>query len=388
MSTAQRLGVLGDGQLAQMLIHAAKGLGFNPKLFGKKNSPAGLVASDVYSDEWDYVGFFRSVEICVVESEFVDASLIEASGGDKKIRPPLHAIRLLQNKLQQKRLLKRLGVASSPFLEPAALSQSVDIAKWLESCQQQLGSRFVLKFATLGYDGKGVCIHTSDSLKQSLSFIGDAHKRRIEVYAEAYVDFVRELAIAGSINPRGEMVFYPLVVSEQKQGICDIVYGPARLFGTTEKQEEIAKMIMKSIAEATGLIGTFAIEFFESKDGEILVNEIAPRVHNSAHYTIDSSETSQFENHWRAVLGMPLGSTVTSPFFVMANILGQVERSLDDIQLGGIEEPMKLHWYGKMQSRPGRKLGHLNLTLQETKNMKGVIENVRRKRDQWQEKNV
>lgn len=366
-----------------MLALAGHSLGIPQRIFGSPDSPAGIVCAETLNNARPDAlkRFFHSTRGVILESEFVDSSKITKAGGENKILPNLESIRVLQNKLSQKILLRKAGIPTSDFLEPALLESPDD---WLEECAQRFGDAFVLKFATLGYDGKGVYIHKpEEGLGPALSFLQIARDRKIRVFCEKKVDYERELAMAACVKTNGEMNFYPLVISEQRQGICDFVYGPAIAFGVAETQEAVAQEILRTIARETKLVGTFAVEFFES-EMQLLVNEIAPRVHNSAHYTLDGCHTSQFENHWRAVLDLPLGSVETAPFFAMANLIGTTHRDVRNFLPPKIPAGLHLHWYGKKESRPGRKMGHINTWSLNSANAQDQIAKLRKVRDQWQ----
>jgi 5-(carboxyamino)imidazole ribonucleotide synthase len=173
------------------------------------------------------------------------------------------------------------------------------------------------------------------------------------------------------------------VISQQVEGVCSEVRGPARRFEIPQVMEDKAAEISKSLANYTGLYGSFAIEFFYTKSGELLVNEIAPRVHNSGHFTQNASPCSQFENHLRAAVGMPLGQTESDQYFSMMNILGPVS------YYGKVEAPTlripgaTLHWYGKEDSRPGRKIGHVNLVAADQDQLRGLLAKIQLSLDAW-----
>mgnify|MGYP001603264818 CR=1 FL=1 len=157
-------------------------------------------------------------------------------------------------------------------------------------------------------------------------------------------------------SSKSEFSYYPLVVSEQKNGVCNEVFGPASSFGVSRSIETKAAAVCKKLSLKLNYTGVFAIEFFYTKTGKLLVNEIAPRVHNTGHITMNASETSQFENHWRAILGLPLGSTkATARRYVMKNILGELPAKIPT------GKKVFFHWYGKKDPRPGRKMGHINI---------------------------
>lgn len=363
----QRWGIIGDGQLARMLALEAYPLGIRPVLLtADANSSAGQVCPlqvrGSVSAKTDLHALLAQVDYAIIESEFVNCDALEGTGMAQKVVPNINAIRVLQNKLEQKRLLKRLGISSSQYYEQTEIS-----SLWLDRLlQPSRTAPVVLKFATLGYDGKGVCVLKGDATdrKTAEEFLSKAAERRIEVYAEDRVDFVQEAAMIAVRGLGGEMAFYPLVSSEQVNGICNKVIGPAKEVGIDPSFEPLAQKWCGSIAKELNIVGVFAVEFFVTRGGSLLVNEIAPRVHNSGHYTQDAGCVSQFANHWRAVTGMALGSTKTVPFFAMQNILGPAGLfSKESAPSPGTAKDVRVHWYAKAGISAGRKLGHLNVAI-------------------------
>ncbi len=377
-------GILGGGQLSLMLVNAAHRMGLKPIVFTEdSHSPVAQIYSRiVYGSTEDVLAlerFFSQVDYVLFENEFLDCLKLKAAVGAKKVSfyPSLEVIRILQNKLQQKELLKSLGIPSPRFLTFSNLQE-------VRKC---FGGTCVLKWARMGYDGKGVYVlkNTEASLRLAEEFCKAAKKRGSIVYAESFVPFKRELALIGVCSTVGEFISYPLVISEQKDGICSRVYGPALSFGVKQEVQKLAQAYAQKIAFTLQVQGAFAIEFFETPEGELLVNEIAPRVHNSGHYTQNACPTDQFENHWRAVLGLPLGSHQPTSFFAMLNILGpdftptQGKRSL--LPFPGPSS--HLHWYHKGEVRPRRKLGHLNGTVTQAEEMDTLLEELEGSHQQW-----
>ena len=219
--------------------------------------------------------------------------------------------------------------------------------------------KVVLKWTRQGYDGKGTFLfHSKRDLSRAIAFCkkGLAEKSA-QVYAEAWIPFRRELALVSCANEQ-EQVFYPLVVTEQENGMCRRVSGPATQCGVSPQLEKQAQRMASQMAQELGILGAFAVEFFETRAGRLLVNEIAPRVHNSGHFSMNACPTSQFENHLRGVLGMPLGDTQANAGFAMLNLITPVGSRRTAIPEASHE--VHLHWYGKREFIPGRKLGHLN----------------------------
>lgn len=372
-----RIGILGGGQLALMLADAASKMGRRPVVLAENAlSPAALTYTDSVlgslSDEASLESFFSQVDQVVFENEFVDCELLRRVSrkiAHRKIPiqfyPDLSVIQKFQDKLEQKKILTDLGIPTAGF---TVLDLKDKLRPQLDCLLERWGGSCVLKWAKMGYDGKGVLV--VDRLSEGLSvteakieaFCSEALKKKSAVYGERKIKFKRELALVSVFSLKGEFLAYPLVISEQVHGICSRVSGPATQLGVSNEIENRARRFAQIIAEKSNLRGAFAVEFFETIEGDLWVNEIAPRVHNSGHYTQDACSTDQFENHWRAVLDLPLGEVSYRPCFAMLNLLGpefetQLE-GLDDLPTPSARS--HLHWYHKPETRPGRKLGHLN----------------------------
>ena len=248
-------------------------------------------------------------------------------------------------------------------------------------CWSRFGATFVLKWAQLGYDGKGVHFadldattsgetvagHVTAGFEESRKFCEIARARGIAVFAEEKIPFARELAITACRGADGALALYPVVETEQRDGVCHRVRGPATAFGlSTTHAAEIADWIGR-FGERLDIVGAFTFELFDTARG-ILVNEIAPRVHNSAHYSQDATRCSQFEQHLRAVLRAPFHDPECAPYFGMLNLMGPPGLTLEETPARLENEWARelatagfiLHWYGKRGARPGRKLGHVN----------------------------
>ncbi|MGZ3699639.1 MAG: ATP-grasp domain-containing protein, partial [Bdellovibrionota bacterium] len=325
---------------ARMLAQAAAAMGISP-------DPVSLAKLDLArARKW-----LRSVDAVIFENEFVDCDLLAraAKGSRAVFAPGLPVIRLLQDKLHQKGLLDRLGIPNASW----------EVVLDHEQALRAFDGEAVLKWSRQGYDGKGVLVLPS---KGSKEFVALATKRKIPVFAERRIPFVRELAIVACRSVSGEFVHYPLVISEQERGICRRVLGPAVTLGVDAKLEAQAASFARQVGDAAGLVGAFALELFETADGQLLVNEIAPRVHNSGHFTQNACSVSQFENQVRAALGFPLAEPQTQAAFVMLNLLGPEGVTMRDEKITLPTPPAHgaLHWYAKSEIRPSRKLGHLN----------------------------
>lgn len=376
-SSGFRLGILGAGQLARMLAEAASRMGITPVVYtDTKDTSAGKMtvqhALGTIQDESALKAFFSEVDLAILESEFLPVDLLERSRGSVEVLPVLSAVAETRDKLKQKQLFQRLGLPTSAFID----YDGRPIEQWIAHAASFFGGSCVFKWGQLGYDGKGVFVlkqHASEKDAAKVFCLG-ALKKGVSLFAEARVEFRRELAIVGVHSTKAEFASYPLVVSEQYRGICRQVTGPATQLGATIEQETLATEFLKQIAQATGLVGCFAIELFESHEGTLLINELAPRVHNSGHYTQNASGTSQFENHLRAVLGLPLGSTESFGVFVMRNLLGPegVSQNAEGALLPLCPAAAHLHWYEK-DLRPFRKLGHINAVVRDVEALPRAI---------------
>ncbi len=385
----EKVGILGGGQLAAMLAEAALRLGLHPVILAKgPNDPAARLCHDVmcgsYTDEALLAKFLAEVELVVFENEFIPSELLQAQRHARtRFMPELETLRRLQDKVSQKRALQSISVPTAPM----DVYDGGDLEAWLGKVDAAHKSRFVLKWSRTGYDGKGVFIAgDAQPLERRraelLVFCQEALARGGGVFAEPYVPFVRELAIVACQSTTGELATYPLVVIEQPRGICRWVKGPATALGASAKLESDAVACAKTIAQSFNLQGTFAIELFELQGGGLWVNEISPRVHNSGHFTQDAAVTSQFENHWRALLGLPLGDVSTAPAFAMLNLLGP-ERKKERWLLPPITSRLHLHWYGKADLVPGRKLGHINGHVQDKADFARLIVEMERCEQRW-----
>jgi 5-(carboxyamino)imidazole ribonucleotide synthase len=362
-----KVGILGGGQLGMMLAEAANNLGLDTTLFcsSLEEPAARIIQNKIIAAPTDLNAlkkFKESVDVIAIESEFFPFPDILADnhpGG--KIIPELQTIRILSDKLEQKKIWNHHNIPSSPFLE---YSPETSLGDWLKKVESQFRAGFVIKTAKNGYDGKGVLICNQLS-QEVLVFCERALTARSGLYAEKKVNFSQELAIIGCRSVGGDFISYPLVKSQQKKGICYLVSGPATRLGISSSVEAQAKAIAKQISDITSLKGSFGIEFFLQDNGELLINEIAPRVHNSGHYSQDCCSVSQFENHWRCLLGMPLSEVQSLGFFAMLNILGPADIVATDCIENRPVPPSgsHLHWYFKQEIRPSRKLGHLNVVV-------------------------
>lgn len=383
------VGILGGGQLSRMLAEAAARMGLDPRVYTHQaDAPAARLGAKIavggMKDVETLRQFLSTVSRCVFESEFVSSDMLKVAsmGVDVAFFPSLSTMSEFQDKIRQKQCCDALGVPTAPF---RVMPETEAPESWATAMIDAFGGECVIKWGRMGYDGKGVFVAGESNAAEAAAFCRNARQQKIPLYAEKKVAFRRELAVIGCLSITGEFKAYPLVVSEQENGVCSRVYGPATALGTSRRLEEAAHAAARRIAEAYTLTGCFGIEFFETAAGELLVNEIAPRVHNSGHYTQDGAATSQFENHWRAVLGLPLGDVRPAPGFAMQNLLGPDGVSLrrDQAALPALPASGHLHWYDKSDIVARRKVGHINGTVDSPDDLPRLLEDLDRSRRDW-----
>lgn len=351
------VGILGGGQLARMSAHAAYRLGLDIAILEKeRGSPAGQMTHREFVGTVKDTSLLRrfsgACDVITLENEFIDSGRIEVLENlGTKVVPSSRTIGCIQDKLVQKELLHRSGLPVPKFMIVRHKNDFASIAG-------SLGLPFVVKSRKMGYDGYGNALVT-DRRSFDASF-RHLTSRHAHLFAEEFVSFRLELAVMVA-RTRRETVAYPVVQTVQKDHICHTVIAPARI-GKRESADAV-EIAIEAVRAVRGY-GMFGIELFLREDGALLVNEMAPRPHNSGHYTIEGCVTSQFENHIRAVLNLPLGSTqMTAPSAVMVNILGKRSTRSRMRNLGNAlrTRDAHLHIYGKNISREGRKMGHLTL---------------------------
>jgi 5-(carboxyamino)imidazole ribonucleotide synthase len=361
----KRVGVIGGGQLAWMMADAAQKLGVElivqtPSV----HDPAVSIAQETVFAPVDDASateiLAQKCDVITFENEFVNLqalSLLSQQG--VCFRPKLEALAPLLDKYHQRCYLRDLGLPVPQFF---ALEEVENIQSKIE----YLGFPAVLKSRRHGYDGQGTfIIQDFAALEQKLSHETTTKTLNQSLFlVEEFVPFERELAIIAARSVEGEIVTYPVVETQQEQQVCRRAIAPAEI---TPNQVAEIQAIAHTLLNSLEVVGIFGIELFLRADGKVLVNEIAPRTHNSGHFSLDACETSQFEQHLRAVCGLPLGNpALECAGAVMVNLLGY-ENSYSDYQSQRqqiAEIPQAhVHWYGKTESRPGRKLGHVTVLL-------------------------
>ena len=356
------IGILGGGQLGYMLALAGYPLGLHFRFFDPSpEAPVGRIASRVtaeFSDEAALEKFANGLELVTYEFENVPAAAVRFLAERVSVFPPPAALEAAQDRLREKHLFLKLGIPTTEFA-PVADRQALDTAV------KKVGLPAMLKTCRMGYDGKGQwLLRTAEDVARAENELPPASSgavaypdsdasREAAFILERFVPFTRELSVLAVRARTGETAVYPLVENHHRGGILRLSLAPApRLDPAIQRAAEEAA---RSVFEELQYVGVLAIEFFEH-DGRLLANEMAPRVHNSGHWTIEGAITSQFENHLRAVMGLPLGSTHAIGSSAMLNLIGELPDSADVLAI----RDAHLHLYGK-SPRAGRKLGHITL---------------------------
>jgi 5-(carboxyamino)imidazole ribonucleotide synthase len=341
-----RVGVLGGGQLGRMMALSGYQLGLDMRFFDPApDATAGQLAELVsapYGDLDALERFIAGVDVVTYEFENVPSETAQFLEERVPVHPTPAALAVAQDRLVEKGFFQDLGFETPRF-------RRVDSRLGLETALEAIGYPAVLKTRREGYDGKGqVVLGDPADLDGALTRLGETG-----LILEAFVAFERELSIVGARGLDGSVRVYPLVENEHRDGILARTIAPAP--GITDELQARASAIITAAMESLDYVGVMAIELFEA-EGHLLINEMAPRVHNSGHWTTDGAETSQFENHLRAILGLPLGSTEPHGYSMMLNLIG----STPDSRAVLATEGLHLHLYGKA-ARPGRKLGHVTI---------------------------
>ena len=355
------LGVLGGGQLGRMLAHAATRLGYRLHVYEpQENCPAGEVATRefnfAFEDKERLKDFAAGCSAITYEFENVPVKPLWAIEEMVPLRPHWDVLEVCQNRAREKNWLKRNGIPVVPFAE-------AEVGEDLATAIRQIGMPCIVKTADFGYDGKGqLKVASKGDIPAAVKAFA---KNRAVV--EGFIDFKCELSVVIARNSEGQMSTFPVAENIHTKHILDFSIVPARIDATVAAK---AAKLAENIATAFDLVGLLAIELFMTHEGELLVNEMAPRTHNSGHWSLDACVTSQFEQQVRAITGLPLGSTeMTVPSAVMVNILGDAWKWDGDHMVGApdwaqlLSEPRaKLHLYGKSEPRPARKMGHFTVT--------------------------
>ncbi len=372
-STTKTLGILGGGQLGKMLLYTTRKWDIKTKVLDpSENAPARL-ASDHFvqgelTDFQTVYDFGKNVDVLTIEIEKVNVEALEKLESEGvKVYPQPKVLRTIQNKCLQKRFYKENNIPTAPFEEYESLDQVKEAI-----IKGELSFPFVWKSAEMGYDGYGVSIVRSNKEIEDLN--GGP------CLIEELVPFEKELSVIVCRRPEGETVHYPVVESEFHPTANQVEYVlcPAQLSSADAKK---AVEVALQTSMAFGQIGLLAVELFLTPEGDVLVNEVAPRPHNSGHYSIEASYTCQFEQHIRAVLDLPLGKTESKAAAVMVNLVGKaghtgpvVYKNIDQVLT---IEGVTPHIYGKKETRPFRKMGHVTIIHPKIETARKMAEQVK-----------
>jgi len=343
--------VYGGGQLARMMYLAGCPLGIHVRAVdvGKDQviNPISKAPSTVSLNE-----AINDADVITAEFEHIPEHLLKAADVSGKLQPGIDAIRTGADRVKEKDLLSQLGISTSEYRVMRSVTELSDIV-------EQLGTPLVLKSSRDGYDGYGQWRLKNKAdmseLKQQLTRLD---LQTIPIIVEKMITFSREVSLVGVRSKSGDYAFYPLVENHHHEGQLHLTIAPAP--HTSDELQAQAEDVFKRLAEKLNYVGVLAVEFFQVGD-ELMVNEIAPRVHNSGHWSMQGADTCQFENHLRAVFGLPLGSTEMRSTTAMVNIIGCGSFNRDMLSIPGCH----IHWYGKT-ARAKRKLGHFNVSASDT----------------------
>jgi len=365
------IGILGSGQLGRMLAIAARRYGYGVQVLSPDlNSPAGQVADrewgSQYSDIDRLKDFVRRVDVVTLEFENVPVETLNVLEKFVPVRPGPIVLETAQNRLKEKRGMRAFGLPTANFIE-------VNSAEELKEGLSRFGQQGIIKTASWGYDGKG---------QQRLS-PGDVIETVWQGFAgqpailEQLVDFECELSVIAARNPQGEILCYEPILNEHSHHILDVSTSPSSRFSPAMVQR--AQEIARTVVESLDVVGVLCVELFLTRSGDLLINEIAPRTHNSGHLTIEAHETSQFEQQLRAICGLPLGSVRQRSPAAMANLLGDlwVDGQTPDWTAALKTPGANLHLYGKPAARPGRKMGHLTCLAESPEKAESLARSVR-----------
>jgi 5-(carboxyamino)imidazole ribonucleotide synthase len=347
------IGILGGGQLGRMIALAGRAMGYRfVTMDPTEDAPCGQAADRQIVARYDDVDAAMQLaeisDVISYEFENVDARVAEVLESRAYVPQGSRLLRITQNRIREKTAIRELGIPVAPF-------RVIDTLDSLRAAIGELGLPAVMKTATGGYDGKGQWVLRSEAeLAEAYETLS---KAGTELIVEQFVPFQLELSVIAARNPSGELAVFPAAENVHRENILHLSIVPARV---PDDIRQRAEAIARTIAERLDVVGLIAVEMFLTASGELYVNELAPRPHNSGHYTMDACVTSQFEQHVRAVCDLPLGSTELLSPVVMVNILGEHLQPVLD-RIGQLPRTAKLHLYGKHESKPKRKMGHLNV---------------------------
>lgn len=369
------IGILGSGQLGRMLALSARQMGYRVHVLSPdRDSPTGQIADKEYTASYDDLDtvreFARGVDVVTYEFENVPSATAAACEEFAPLRPGATALHISQNRLREKQFLVEYGLPVAQFAEVNSLA---DLMIGLE----KIGLPAVLKTAASGYDGKGQTIIQPSSLPpdQLAQTAWDAIHHQPAIL-EQFIEFEREVSVVAARGIDGRFAHYGVIQNEHHHHILDVSVAPAPI---ADAVAERGIALARRILEALDVVGVLCVEFFLTKDGQLFINEIAPRPHNSGHLTVDACVTSQFEQQLRAVCGLPLGDTSYHRPAAMVNLLGDLWQNgePDWAEMTAVYPQVKLHLYGKREARPGRKKGHLTAVANNVNLAKRLVKEAR-----------
>ncbi|MBT8082657.1 MAG: 5-(carboxyamino)imidazole ribonucleotide synthase [Gammaproteobacteria bacterium] len=359
-----RIGIVGAGQLGQMLGFAARDLDIECRFVDPSDNPPAASCGEVirapFDDPAALAALAASCDVVTYEFENVPVDALRAIEAEVPVYPPADALRHAQDRLDEKLLFGRLGIPLPGF-------HAIHTRDDLDTALGKLGLPMVVKTRRLGYDGKGqFVVRERADLDSAWATLGT-----VALIAEQWVDFDYEVSCIGVRNVGGDIAIYPLSRNVHRDGILSTSRSPVDAPSLADKADDYTRRLLTNL----DYVGTLALELFV-RDGELLANEFAPRVHNSGHWTIEGSDTSQFENHLRAITNAPLGSTASRGHAGMVNLIGQIPDAARALPHG------VLHDYGKAP-RPGRKLGHITITTRTGEERDALLDIIERNVTQY-----
>ncbi len=368
----KKIGIIGGGQLGQMMLLEAKKMGFYAVVLDpSENCPCHSICDEhivaSFEDEAAFKLLAEKTDVVTYEFEHINAKALEKlESMGYKVYPSASSLEVIQDKLTQKEAMKKEGLPVPDFMY-------INNTEDMEKAGMVYGYPYMLKARTGGYDGKGNAVVKSyEDINSAYSELGCG---KIKLMAEKMIDFKMETSILACRSLNGDIAVYPVGDNKHIDSILHETSVPANI---PEKAAKTAMAVASKVMEVFDGIGMFCVEMFVTKDNDILVNEVAPRPHNSGHYTIEGCITSQFENHIRAIVGLPLGDTSLICPTVMINLLGE-EGYTGDTVVTGLDKAMalkgvSLHIYGKAQTKPKRKMGHITVTANSVSRAKEIAE--------------
>lgn len=365
------LGILGSGQLGRMFAIEARRLGYGVQVFSPdKNTPTGAVADKEWSASYDDFAaldkFASSVDVVTLEFENISTEALNRIEKQTPVRPGPQVLEVAQNRLREKSAMQSFGLPTAPFA-------AIDSLETLQSKLNDFGGKGILKTASWGYDGKGQQMVSNDD---DLAAVWESYAGA-ETILEGFVDFTRELSILGIRDANGNFDCFDPIVNDHANHILDVSLAGPGLF--EPKTIQAARDIVRTVMESLDAVGVLCVELFQTRNGELLVNEIAPRPHNSAHLTIDAHYCCQFAQQVRAICNLPLGSTKLRQPAAMANLLGDLWPASGDPDWSKVVPfpDIKLHLYGKKEAKLGRKMGHLTALAESVDAAETLVKNAR-----------